>query len=48
MSGYVLSEAADTDIEHIIRASVSHWGVARAQRYIFDLHEVSRLTVAPI
>ena len=39
MSGYALSEAADADIEHIVRESVKHWGVARAERYVFDLHE---------
>ena len=39
MSGYVLSEATDADIERIVRDSVKRWGVARAERYILDLHE---------
>ena len=39
MSGYALSEAADADILRIITDSVRRWGMPRAERYVFDLHE---------
>ena len=39
MSSYVLSEAADADIAGITRHSITHWGLARAERYILELHQ---------
>jgi toxin ParE1/3/4 len=39
MTGYALSQAEDADIEQIIADSVKRWGLTRAERYIFDLHE---------
>jgi toxin ParE1/3/4 len=38
MNSYALSEAADADIARIITDSIKHWGEARAERYILDLH----------
>ena len=38
MNRYVLSEAADADIEGIARHSITQWGLARAERYILELH----------
>ena len=39
MGSYTLSQKADDDIMHIARASVQQWGLARAERYILNLHE---------
>jgi toxin ParE1/3/4 len=39
MNRYVLSEAADADIEGIARYSITEWGLFRAERYILELHE---------
>lgn len=39
MGSYTLSQKADDDILHIARASVQQWGLARAERYILNLHE---------
>jgi toxin ParE1/3/4 len=39
MTSYILSAAADADVERILVGSISHWGVARAERYIRELHE---------
>jgi toxin ParE1/3/4 len=38
VSSYVLSEAADTDIERILIDSIRRWGIPRAERYILELH----------
>ena len=38
MNRYVLSEAADADIEGIARHSITQWGLVRAERYILELH----------
>jgi len=39
MSRYVLSEAADADIAGIARHSITQWGLARAERYVRELHQ---------
>jgi toxin ParE1/3/4 len=39
MNGYILSEAADADLQLILVGSVAQWGLARAERYILELHE---------
>ena len=39
MNRYVLSEAADADIDGIARHSITRWGLARAERYILELHQ---------
>ncbi len=39
MNGYTLSEAADADLQEILSSSIKHWGLARAERYILELHE---------
>jgi toxin ParE1/3/4 len=39
MNNYVLSETADADIEGIARYSITQWGLARAERYILELHQ---------
>jgi plasmid stabilization system protein ParE len=38
MSSYVLSEAADQDIQDIIIGTIQRWGAARAENHILDLH----------
>jgi toxin ParE1/3/4 len=39
MARYVLSRAADADIEGIASYSIARWGLPRAERYILCLHE---------
>jgi toxin ParE1/3/4 len=38
MSRYVLSKAADADIENIIRYTLEQWGPGRAEFYLTALH----------
>jgi len=38
LAKYALSEAAASDVEEIAGYSVSNWSLARAERYILDLH----------
>jgi toxin ParE1/3/4 len=38
MTHYALSEAADDDIQHILKDSLQRWGVARSERYILAMH----------
>jgi len=38
MGSYVLSRAADADIGDISRHFITRWGLARAERYILELH----------
>ncbi len=48
MGGYTLSQKADDDLVDIAWTSVPQWGLARAERYIFSLHEAfERLTELP-
>ena len=37
MAGYVLSPAAQADLEEIWDYTVRHWGVAQAERYTRDI-----------
>jgi toxin ParE1/3/4 len=39
MTTYSLSAAADGDIEAIVRISIELWGIARAARYVAELHQ---------
>jgi toxin ParE1/3/4 len=39
MHSYVLSNAADRDLQHIIRHSITRWGAGRAESYILGLHK---------
>jgi len=38
MNSYVLSRAAEADIEDIAHHSIVQWGFARAERYLLELH----------
>ena len=39
MTGFVLSPAARTDIEHIWDYTVDNWGVDQAERYVCGIRE---------
>ena len=48
MNSYLLSEAADADIQHIFTNSVAQWGQPRAEQYVLELHEAfETLSVFP-
>jgi toxin ParE1/3/4 len=38
MNSYVLSRAAEADIEDIAGRSIAQWGFMRAERYLLELH----------
>ena len=48
MCSYALSQKADEDIATIARDSVEKWGLARAERYVLELHDAfERLSEFP-
>lgn len=40
MSGYVLSDDADADLQDIFTFGVGAWGEKQATRYLFELYEI--------
>jgi toxin ParE1/3/4 len=45
VGSYALSREADADIQHIAEISLRQWGLARAEKYILDLHETFEMLV---
>jgi toxin ParE1/3/4 len=43
VGSYILSGKADTDIETIAEASLRQWGLARAEKYILEIHQTFRM-----
>ena len=39
MPSYVLTKAADDDVEQIVRYTINQWGEAQAQKYVERLQE---------
>jgi toxin ParE1/3/4 len=45
VGSYTLSREADADIQHIAEISSRQWGLARAEKYILDMHETFQVLV---
>jgi len=48
MGSYALTRSADNDVQNIAEHSVKQWGLARAEKYVLELHKTfSRLAEFP-
>jgi toxin ParE1/3/4 len=46
MRGYVLSPAAQADLDAIWQYTVDRWGVAQAERYVFAIRDACNALAA--
>jgi len=46
MSGFILSPAAQTDVDHIWDYTAANWNIDQAERYIGDIRDTCRALAA--